>query len=96
MMHDFVSVKDQLPENGQEVEVLRDFGRMVANHGHAAFGCRFGIERTRFGGCGVASFDCDMVSTGCVTHWRPVESVSYMQVDSAFLDDLVGPAVKKP
>lgn len=59
-----------LPEEGQEVEVIRDYGRNVANPGHPAFGCRFGIEKTTTI-CNGRIFSCDISSTGHVTHWRP-------------------------
>lgn len=80
-MHDFVSIKDRLPEAGQEVEAMRDYGAVVLNGGHHACGCRFGIERTRY----EKGFVCDMISTGHVSHWRPAGS---MQVATA--DDYPG------
>lgn len=79
-MHDFVSVAERRPDPGQDVEVLRDYGCVVMNNGHTAYGCRFGIERTRFDGG--LMFVCDMISTGHVTHWRPAESLQVATVDN--------------
>lgn len=74
-MHDFVSVKDRLPEGGQECEVLRDYGMNYTT------GCRFGIERTKYSTTGLRGFLCDAVSTGHVTHWRPAESMNVASMD---------------
>jgi hypothetical protein len=68
-VEDFVSIKDRLPEEGQEVEAMRIYGESpVPNHGHRAYGCIAGIERTSFTR---GMFVCDMTSTGETTHWRP-------------------------
>ena len=64
---DFVSTKDRLPSEGQEVEAFRVFG-LVGNEFHHAYGCTCGVERTTF----MRSwFVCDMLSTGITTHWKP-------------------------
>ena len=71
--HGFISTSWKLPEPGQEVEVLRDYGGIVMNERHPAHGCRFGIERTRFERGPLGGFLCDIASTGYVTHWRVAE-----------------------
>ena len=64
-MFDFVNVKDQMPDDGAEVEVLRTVG-YFAPTGY----CRYSIERTIFSN---GMFVCDMVSTGHVQLWRPAD-----------------------
>lgn len=63
---DFVLVSNRLPEDGQEVEVIRD----VYYHGASGY-MRYSIERTVYTEDGL--FMCDMVSTGQVVAWRPAE-----------------------
>lgn len=64
-MLDFIDVKDRIPEDGAEVEVLRGVGAFMSS-GY----CRYAIERTTvFRGM----FYCDMVSTGQVLFWRPAD-----------------------
>lgn len=88
-MHDFLSINDALPSAGQEVEVVRDYSGPVMNTTSPHFGCRYGIERTVFGGPGTFTFMCDVVSTGNVTHWRPAAPI-------AFENDLAPPAWLPP
>lgn len=77
-MHDFISIENGLPEDGQEVEAFRVYG-LVRNHLHHAHGCTCGVERTtydkRYG------FYCDITSTGSVTHWKPAQSLRLASVD---------------
>jgi len=89
VMHDFVNIADRLPEAEQEVEVLRDYGGVVANPQHHACGCRFGVERTKYTMGQMRGFVCDMISTGSVSHWRPACSMPVATVaDYSGLDEL--------
>lgn len=67
-MLDFVDVKDRLPKDGQEVEVLREIG-YYSPTGY----CRYAVGRTTHRGRG--AFLCDISSTGIVRAWRPAEGV---------------------
>lgn len=76
---DFVLVSSELPEAGQEVEVIRN----VYYHGVSGY-MRYCIERTTHLSSGV--FTCDVVSTGAVVAWRPAEPFACpSEKDYAFL-----------
>lgn len=64
-MLDFIDVSERMPEDGAEVEVLREVGY----HGPAGY-CRFKIERTTVWG---SKFVCDLTSAGSVLFWRPAD-----------------------
>lgn len=86
-MHDFFTVGERTPGDGQAVEVIRDYGSAVANPLHSSCGCRFGIERTRYV---FGLFECDVCTTGHVTHWRPAEPMIAASIgDYPLLDRLV-------
>ena len=48
MLNDFFSLDEKMPDIGDSVEVFHDFGQVVGNHQHPFFGCRYGIELTKY------------------------------------------------
>lgn len=72
-MFGFAEVTDQLPVEGQEVEVLRE----VCYCGPTG-NCRFKIERTTY--LSQLAFACDVTSTGRVVAWRPAEEAPSVAV----------------
>jgi len=66
---EWVSVKDRLPEDGQLVVVVHDYGMAVANPSHADYGKRYVVKVTH---CSGRIFHSDIMQTGTAIKWQPL------------------------